>query len=340
MGKYNEVKMALETIVVFLGMCIPIFAQPTCSFNDDFGQNFLDAAKWTVFSGTPFFGQGRLILTSSLSNPNRIKTDVQSNNSFLYGKLEIVAGTSNWKSGRLNDTTDTSIGFEIFYGKGCHNGILITNGTLGILRAFPVIGDSCSGDPIFQKYFPIPNWDSLRKTENKYTIIWAADSIGLIINDSIVVTHTHLPQDSLPNLPMKIRLNCNVDLDRNHGVTKDTLKVDRVCYYVDPMTGIKERDINKVPKGFLLYQNFPNPFDSETAINYQIPKPSRIVISIYDILGQKIRTLVQQRQQEGFYTVSWDGKDNSGRPATSGIYFYKVDSEQFFEIKKMIVLRH
>lgn len=337
MSKFLVVKIPWVVIIIVFEISLPIYFHDSCNFYDDFST--FNTEKWDIFSGLPFIENGQLVLISNLAN--HIKTEVQSKiDTFLYGRLEITVSSSNWKSGYLNDIMDTSFGFEIWSGNAgsCHNGIVITNGTLGILRTFPVTDGSCSGVPIFQKYFSIPDWDTLRKTTNKYTLIWTKERIDLIINDSLTVPHDIIPQDSIPNRPMRIRLNCNVDLDHNHGVTVDTLTIDKVCYK-NTNTSVIGSDGNLMLKEFSLRQNFPNPFNPETTIKYEIPKPVGVIIIIYNLLGQKVRTLVSEEKMAGAYLVKWDGKDDFSRPVSRGVYLYRISAEQFIQTKKMVLLR-
>jgi len=90
----------------------------------------------------------------------------------------------------------------------------------------------------------------------------------------------------------------------------------------------------KAPEGFYLFQNYPNPFNPATSINYQVSEPSFITIKVFNIIGQEIKTLVNEFKQSGKYSVQFDGTG-----LTSGIYFYKLDANQFTEIKKMIILK-
>ncbi|MCI0450328.1 MAG: YCF48-related protein [Chlorobi bacterium] len=91
---------------------------------------------------------------------------------------------------------------------------------------------------------------------------------------------------------------------------------------------------SEIPKEFKLYNNYPNPFNPVTFIKFDIPKNSFIKIEIYDILGRKIESLVNQFVQEGYYIASWDASGVS-----SGVYFYRLVSEDFTDIKKMIVVK-
>jgi hypothetical protein len=91
---------------------------------------------------------------------------------------------------------------------------------------------------------------------------------------------------------------------------------------------------NSIPLSFSLSQNHPNPFNPVTMINYQLPMTSDVNLSIYNLLGQKVTTLVSKRQQAGYHQVKWDA---SG--FTSGIYYYRIETGEFQDVSKMILLR-
>jgi serine protease len=96
------------------------------------------------------------------------------------------------------------------------------------------------------------------------------------------------------------------------------------------------------PEKFVLYQNYPNPFNPDTWIKYEIPISGKIIIHIYNALGQKVHTLLDNEQSPGIYQIHWDGKDGSGEKVASGIYFYQLKfygDKEFNEIKKMILIR-
>ena len=92
-------------------------------------------------------------------------------------------------------------------------------------------------------------------------------------------------------------------------------------------------------KDFHLKQNYPNPLNPETNIIYQIPKTTRVIIKIYNILGQEVRTLVDKIQSIGRYELRWDGKNTLGRTVDSGVYFYQLKTKDFIETKKMILIK-
>ena len=94
-----------------------------------------------------------------------------------------------------------------------------------------------------------------------------------------------------------------------------------------------------IPNSIYLYQNYPNPFNPETVIAYQLPEETEVEISIYNILGQKVKTLVKGRIDAGYHKVIWNGKDADGNDVSSGIYFYKINTDKFSETKKMLLMK-
>ncbi len=101
----------------------------------------------------------------------------------------------------------------------------------------------------------------------------------------------------------------------------------------DVYTGV--RNISDAPpENYLLFNNYPNPFNPSTVIGYQIPQNSRVSVSIYDVLGKNIALLVNEQQSAGTYEVQWNGE---GHP--SGIYFYVLSAGNYFETKRMLLLK-
>lgn len=93
-----------------------------------------------------------------------------------------------------------------------------------------------------------------------------------------------------------------------------------------------------VPLKFTVFQNYPNPFNPTTKIDYVIPQASKVVIKIYNCLGQHVRTLLNERKSKGRHSVVWDGYDDYGNKVTSGLYFYRVYWNNKVETKKMLLI--
>jgi len=98
-------------------------------------------------------------------------------------------------------------------------------------------------------------------------------------------------------------------------------------------------EINESPRTFHLGQNYPNPFNPETVIKYQLSRASEVEISIFNLLGQKVTTLVRANQTAGLHKTIWNGKDKWGQPVASGFYLYQLKSSDFVAVKKMVLLR-
>jgi hypothetical protein len=108
---------------------------------------------------------------------------------------------------------------------------------------------------------------------------------------------------------------------------------------VDMVTSVEIGNLKPMPKTYALDQNMPNPFNPTTTISYQLPESGPVQIVIYNLLGQKIRTLVNDRMDAGFYTVGWDGADETGRQVASGVYIYRMQSAAFSQTQRMMLLK-
>lgn len=94
-----------------------------------------------------------------------------------------------------------------------------------------------------------------------------------------------------------------------------------------------------VPGQFTLGQNYPNPFNPTTQIEYNVPVRSNVAISIFNILGQKVATIVNDVHEAGTHRATWNGKDFTGKTVASGIYFYQMQAGSFEQVKKMMLMK-
>jgi len=93
-----------------------------------------------------------------------------------------------------------------------------------------------------------------------------------------------------------------------------------------------------VPEQYALSQNYPNPFNAQTTIRYQLPKAGKVVLKIYNTLGQTVRTLVNADKKAGYHAVLWDGINDEGSMVSSGIYIYQLQTKDFTKTKKMLLM--
>jgi hypothetical protein len=152
---------------------------------------------------------------------------------------------------------------------------------------------------------------------------------------AIIATHREVKDPRLQNMLDRVER----DLNRFQGVHKSEL-----LSHLRPVDGALDASAGaNLPEDFALAQNVPNPFNPETTIEYAIPaKVSgkvRVTLRIYNLLGQPVRTLVDEEKSPGRYHVVWDGKNEAGVRVSSGVYFYTIAAGSFKATKKMAMLR-
>ena len=97
--------------------------------------------------------------------------------------------------------------------------------------------------------------------------------------------------------------------------------------------------VPEIPLTYSISQNYPNPFNPLTSISYEIPKESFVIISVYNLLGQKVADLASNLHQAGYHNVIWNSMDMSGKPLSSGVYIYRIQADDFRAVKKMALLK-
>ncbi len=110
------------------------------------------------------------------------------------------------------------------------------------------------------------------------------------------------------------------------------------CFNTSEVRETQTSEENR-PSGFSLSQNYPNPFNPVTDFEFSLSTSAHVRIDVFNILGQKLVTLVDEVMKPGVYLADWDGKDEQGTPVSSGIYFYRMQAGDFSEMKKMVLLK-
>jgi hypothetical protein len=113
------------------------------------------------------------------------------------------------------------------------------------------------------------------------------------------------------------------------------------CFLLwDQAQGVDGVDDLSLPKQFALSQNYPNPFNPGTSIDFDLPVRSTVNLAIYNVLGQRVRTLIANENLPAkHYTKTWDGTTDRGTAAASGIYFYKIEAGTFVQTRKMVLMK-
>jgi M6 family metalloprotease-like protein len=125
-----------------------------------------------------------------------------------------------------------------------------------------------------------------------------------------------------------------VTANSDPSIITDYIVVARGRYEPDPGTMT-----NNLPGRFELHSNYPNPFNPTTRIEFALPSASQVRIEVFNIMGQKITTLIDSDLEAGYHSVEWNGTDNSGQAVASGIYFYRLTTDNFVDSKRMILLK-
>ena len=103
--------------------------------------------------------------------------------------------------------------------------------------------------------------------------------------------------------------------------------------------GLNLNDNIVIPSQYTLHQNYPNPFNPVTTLRYELPVNGFVNIVVYDMLGRKVRTIINQTQNAGYKSVIWDATNDYGKPVTAGVYIYQIQAVGFIQTKKMVLLK-
>ena len=97
--------------------------------------------------------------------------------------------------------------------------------------------------------------------------------------------------------------------------------------------------MNGLPDNYTLHQNFPNPFNPTTTLRYDLPEDAMTTITVYDMMGRLVQTLVSGNKSAGYHSLKWDATNRYGSPVSAGVYIYSIQAGNHRDIKKMILLK-
>ena len=120
----------------------------------------------------------------------------------------------------------------------------------------------------------------------------------------------------------------NVDLQIGFG---------SFVYAPGMQTGVE--DLPEIPVSFSLSQNYPNPFNPSTTIRFDIPRRAGVTLVLYDILGQRVATLVDQEKGPGRYEAVWNGRNDAGQNVSSGVYIYRLKADDRVQSRKLMLVK-
>ena len=165
------------------------------------------------------------------------------------------------------------------------------------------------------------------------------------------LTVTEQPWVILLNTSGLVTPGNNEDLNaRVYGIPSSTDSVYIVVMTNDPNVAVTNilvhrnvpsgiEDIDAIPTTWAVEQNYPNPFNPTTTIKYQMPQSAKVRLTIFNVLGQKVRTLLNSQVEAGYHQVVWDGLNDTGSRVSSGIYIFRFESDNYKQVKKMILMK-
>jgi len=206
-----------------------------------------------------------------------------------------------------------------------------------IFPLFTVIPDSINFGDVYV--------DSTKTDSVVVTNIGGATlDITSVVSDTSVFTVYPASGSLLPDSSMKfyitfaptgpVTYSGNIIFYHNASTSPDTVVVSG-----SGVVGIEETGGKDIPRFFALFPIHPNPFKNTAEISYQVSQPGNVKIAIFNIFGQRIRTLVNRHHKVGFYSVYWDGKTENAEACGSGVYFCRMESGEYTAVKKMLLVR-
>jgi len=175
---------------------------------------------------------------------------------------------------------------------------------------------------------------------NSYDVSFDDGTGPCLIDDDAQFPDFYVDDDFLYAYGDTIRLGDKIDVIKGSFVFSfGTFKIEVGSESeFGTVVGI-DAEIQSTPLTYQLKQNFPNPFNPETRIYFEIPQAHDVTIAIYNMLGQKIRTLVKEKFNAGSHVVNWDGKNDRGLQVPTGMYIYRIMAGDFVAAKKMVMIK-
>ena len=248
-----------------------------------------------------------------------------------------TGGTYAWSGSAAMDIQDNSGVSSSFYHSTGYD--VSGYGTLEVEFYFIAISMEVNED-FWVQYYNGSSWQTV-----------ASFARGVDFNNGTFYVATVTIPSSSYNFPTNARLRFMCDASGNAddvyidditwtGLSTVTATGGATLLASAPASGTPLKlETSAIPEDYALLQNHPNPFNAGTTINYALSEPGDVDLVIYNMLGQRVRTLVQGYQPVGTYTIEFDAKDANGNDLSSGLYFYRLRVNDFVESKKMMLLK-
>ncbi|MEA1987134.1 MAG: GLUG motif-containing protein [Candidatus Marinimicrobia bacterium] len=304
-----------ETDTILTNNTLPLITglQDTISFKNDTTSTL---NIWDIVSDTQT--EDSLLNYTFTTSNDSITTYYNSNSGILtlssdilyFGFSELTVEVAD-NFGMTKDSVIVNVinSNELPIISGLQDTISFKNDTTSILNIWGIVSDTQTADSLLNYTFTTSN-DSITTSYNSNSGILTLSSDILYFGIS----------------------QFTIEVADNFGMTRDSA----IVKVIRSQVGVID---NTIPKEFSLNQNYPNPFNPSTTIEFAIPKMTDVNITIYNILGQRIKTINMREKQAGIYKIIWNGENEFGQVVSTGIYFYKIIAGKNSDIKKMVFMK-
>ncbi|TFH61460.1 MAG: T9SS type A sorting domain-containing protein, partial [Candidatus Zixiibacteriota bacterium] len=206
-------------------------------------------------------------------------------------------------------------------------------------------GLNFNGDPEMKIWTDAPRILSLSVPEalpdgaSGFEVTVKADSLPLegalvaVMNGDSIVAQLQTDGDGIAVIPIKYNLADTFTVIAYKAGFATAAK------QLNPQLVLGTDDDVALPRQFTLYQNYPNPFNPSTIIAFEVDRPATVTLEIYNILGEKVKTVMHSQMAAGRHQVEWDGSSDAGQPVSSGIYFAKLQMDDHGKTIKMCLMK-
>ena len=174
---------------------------------------------------------------------------------------------------------------------------------------------------------------------NVYTLEWTSEQMIFSVNGYVHYTYNPDIQNSETwpfDSPQYLLMNIAIEPSIASSFTETEMELDYVRIYE---TSILSNQAETVPNDFNVFQNYPNPFNPVTSLSYDLLEDSYVSVTIYDVLGNVIKNLVNANQSSGYKSVQWNATNDRNEPVSAGLYLYTIQAGEFRQTKKMVLLK-
>ncbi|MBU0474069.1 MAG: T9SS type A sorting domain-containing protein [Bacteroidetes bacterium] len=264
-----------------------------------------------ILSDDPVKGKYILPISAFVQNYFTIVDNEDHEKYSEFGEWTTSVATANGSSSRYAKVNSNPKSYALFQTK------LLKSGKYNIFEIVPTTVNACDR-ALYQVSIGNIKMDSLILNQNEGSGSWK------------LIGSYYLPE----NIDITVKVS-----DIGESTPGFVLRADAFKFQlIEELTDLSGDENLSQKYQYKLNQNYPNPFNTSTTITFEIPKSSNVRLEIFNLLGEKVNTLINENLIAGTHSAIWKGENNEGITAASGIYFYRLKTNDFFEVKKMIYL--